>query len=204
MRRHPPAVGGECQWSIQLPTCQHRGSSGISSLRAIRIRPIKWPADVFVYHCCAFQSHEPSVEPQSQCKEFAHLCQRLCQRTVPLSPLVFRISGLELLPAVLLAAATASAQERRIQLEDLTKIVTVSDPQISPDGKSIVCVVSRQNFDEDRSDSELVLVDVSDRRPESADLQSQGGGVSALVPERRPAGIRYGRAIRQGQERRHH
>jgi len=66
-----------------------------------------------------------------------------------------------MLLAVLLAAANASAQERRIQLEDLTKIVTVSDPQISPDGKSIVCVVSRQNFDEDRSDNELVLVEVA-------------------------------------------
>ncbi|MGA8442790.1 MAG: S9 family peptidase [Candidatus Sulfotelmatobacter sp.] len=63
--------------------------------------------------------------------------------------------------AVLLAAATGSAQERRIQLEDVTKIVTVSDPQISPDGKSIICVVSRQNFDENRSDGELVLVDVA-------------------------------------------
>ncbi|MGC2229047.1 MAG: hypothetical protein WA578_18905, partial [Candidatus Sulfotelmatobacter sp.] len=63
--------------------------------------------------------------------------------------------------AVLLAATIASAQERRIQLEDLTKIVTVSDPQISPDGKSIVCVVSRPNFDENRSDHELVLVDVA-------------------------------------------
>ena len=66
-----------------------------------------------------------------------------------------------MLPAALLAAATASTQEHRIQLEDLTKIVTVSDPQISPDGQSIVCVVSRQNFDEDRSDNELLLVDVT-------------------------------------------
>src|ERR1700683_487591 len=63
--------------------------------------------------------------------------------------------------AVLLVAATAPAQEHRIQLEDLTKIVTVSDPHISPDGKSIICVVSRQNFDENRSDRELVLVDVA-------------------------------------------
>lgn len=63
--------------------------------------------------------------------------------------------------AVLLAAAAASAQEHRIQLEDLTKIVTVSDPQISPDGKSIICAVSRQSFEEDRSDRELVLVDVA-------------------------------------------
>ncbi len=37
--------------------------------------------------------------------------------------------------AVLLIAAAASAQQRRIQLEDLARIVTVSDPQISPDGK---------------------------------------------------------------------
>jgi dipeptidyl aminopeptidase/acylaminoacyl peptidase len=66
-----------------------------------------------------------------------------------------------LLLAVLLAAATMSAQEHRIQLEDLANIVTVSDAQISPDGKSIVCVVSRQNFDEDRHDKELVLVDVA-------------------------------------------
>lgn len=66
-----------------------------------------------------------------------------------------------MLLAVLLAAAAASAQQRRIQLDDLAKIVTVSDPQISPDGKSIVCVVSRLNFEEDRSDTELVLFDVS-------------------------------------------
>jgi dipeptidyl aminopeptidase/acylaminoacyl peptidase len=66
-----------------------------------------------------------------------------------------------ILLAVFLAAPTVPAQQHGIQLEDLTKIVTVSDPQISPDGKSIVCVVARQNFDEDRSDRELVLVDVA-------------------------------------------
>jgi dipeptidyl aminopeptidase/acylaminoacyl peptidase len=66
-----------------------------------------------------------------------------------------------MLLALLLASGTASAQQRRIQFEDLTKIVTVSDPQISPDGKSIVCIVSRPNFDENRSDRELVLVNVA-------------------------------------------
>jgi len=39
-----------------------------------------------------------------------------------------------ILLAVLLAAATVSAQHRRIQLDDLAKVVTVSDPQTSPDG----------------------------------------------------------------------
>ena len=62
---------------------------------------------------------------------------------------------------VLLAAGSVSAQQRRIQLNDLEKVVTVSDPQISPDGKSIVCVVSRPNFEEDRYDDELVLIDVA-------------------------------------------
>ena len=75
-------------------------------------------------------------------------------------PRPLRALGVMLL-TVLFAALTTSAQEHRIQLEDLTKIVNVSDPQISPDGKSIVCVVSRPNFDEDRSDRELVLVDVA-------------------------------------------
>lgn len=62
---------------------------------------------------------------------------------------------------VLFAVATLLARQRRIQLNDLAKVVTVSDPQISPYGKSIVCVVSRPNFAEDRYDNELVLVDVA-------------------------------------------
>jgi hypothetical protein len=66
-----------------------------------------------------------------------------------------------MLLAALFAATLASAQQRRIQLDDLAKVVTVSDPQISPDGKSIVCLVSRPNFEEDRYDAELVLVDVA-------------------------------------------
>ena len=66
-----------------------------------------------------------------------------------------------MLLAVLLAGVTASAQERRIQIDDVANIVTVSDPQISPDGRSIVCVVSRPNFEDDRYDNELVLVDVA-------------------------------------------
>jgi dipeptidyl aminopeptidase/acylaminoacyl peptidase len=66
-----------------------------------------------------------------------------------------------MLLTVLLVAGTMSAQERGIQLADLAKVVTVSDPQMSPDGKSIVCVVTRANLDEDRYDSELVLVDVA-------------------------------------------
>jgi len=66
-----------------------------------------------------------------------------------------------MMSGVLLAALPVSAQQRRIQLDDLGKVVTVSDPQVSLDSKSIVCVVSRLNLDEDRSDDQLVLVDVA-------------------------------------------
>jgi len=48
-----------------------------------------------------------------------------------------------------------------MQLDDLGRIVRVSDPQIAPDGKSIVIVVARANYDENRYDADLVLVDVA-------------------------------------------
>jgi len=62
---------------------------------------------------------------------------------------------------VLAAPGRASAQSRKIELGDLQKIVNVSSPQISPDGKSIVVIVSRVNWDEDRYDNQLVLVDIA-------------------------------------------
>src|SRR5579872_426177 len=43
---------------------------------------------------------------------------------------------------------------RTIQLDDFTKISSVSDPQISPDGKSIAFVLSRINLEQDRARSE--------------------------------------------------
>jgi dipeptidyl aminopeptidase/acylaminoacyl peptidase len=48
-----------------------------------------------------------------------------------------------------------------IASDDLGRLVGVSDPQISPDGKSVAVVVGRPNYDKNRSDTELVLVDVA-------------------------------------------
>src|SRR6185295_11780923 len=58
-------------------------------------------------------------------------------------------------------AVAGVAQQRRMQLDDLGRVVRVSDPQIAPDGKSIVIVVSRANYDENRYDADLVLVDIA-------------------------------------------
>jgi dipeptidyl aminopeptidase/acylaminoacyl peptidase len=53
------------------------------------------------------------------------------------------------------------ADARIMALDDVRRIVAVSEPQVSPDGKSIAVVVSRVNWDEDRRDSSIVLIDVA-------------------------------------------
>jgi len=60
-----------------------------------------------------------------------------------------------------IVATAGSAHARRIQPDDVASIVSVSDPQIAPDGRSIVCVVSRPDLEHDRTDNELVLVDIA-------------------------------------------
>ena len=81
-----------------------------------------------------------------------------------------------LLATLAAGASLASAQSRHIELNDLTKIVSVSDPQISPDGKSIVVVVGRQNLEQDRTERELVQIDIA------------SGTQHALTYERKTAG----------------
>src|SRR5215469_11028283 len=81
-----------------------------------------------------------------------------------------------LLATLVGGASLVSAQSRHIELNDLAKIVSVSDPQISPDGKSIVVVVGRQNLEQDRIERELVQIDIA------------GGAQHALTYERKTAG----------------
>ncbi len=64
--------------------------------------------------------------------------------------------------ALSLIAGDAAAAER-FDLVQNGRIVRLSDPQISPDGRSAVVVVSRANYEENRYDAELVLVDVASR-----------------------------------------
>ena len=84
--------------------------------------------------------------------------------------------GLAFLLALALGGALVSAQSRHIELSDLPKIVSVSDPQISQDGKTIVVVVGRQNLEQNRTDRELVQIDIA------------SGAQHALTYERKTAG----------------
>jgi len=88
-----------------------------------------------------------------------------------------------LLATIVFGAHSVSAQTRTLQLDDLTKITTVSDPQISPDGKSIACVVSRINLEQDRSDRELVLIDISTGAPHALTHDRKGVGSPRWSPE---------------------
>jgi Tol biopolymer transport system component len=97
----------------------------------------------------------------------------------------------------LTAHSRANAQSRKIELGDLQKIVNVSSPEISPDGKSIVIVVSRVNWDEDRYDSQLMLVDIatSAQRP----LTNVRRGLSS--PQWSPSGDRLAFLAEPGEEK---
>jgi len=70
-----------------------------------------------------------------------------------------KFSQIAVASAFLLTAASAPAS--RYTADDVVRVIRVSDPQISPDGKSIVIVVGHPNFKTDKIDNELVLVDIA-------------------------------------------
>jgi dipeptidyl aminopeptidase/acylaminoacyl peptidase len=63
--------------------------------------------------------------------------------------------------AVLATALPAQQPTHRFTLDDFSRVTRVGDPQISPDGKFVIAVVSRPNLDEDRYDPELIEIDVA-------------------------------------------
>lgn len=87
-----------------------------------------------------------------------------------------------LLPLGAFTALSAPGQTRQIELNDLLKIVAVSDPQISPDGKTIVFVVSRPNLDKDRSDRQLVQIDIASGKQRVLTYERQGVGSPRWSP----------------------
>ena len=97
-----------------------------------------------------------------------------------------------------IAPGKAEAQARKIELGDIQKIVDISNPAISPDGKSIVIIVWRVNWDEDRYDNQLVLVDIATgaQRP----LTNIRKGLDS--PQWSPSGDRLAFLAEAGEEKR--
>ena len=51
--------------------------------------------------------------------------------------------------------------QKKFELADYARFVNISDPQISPDGKAVVIVVSRPDYVQNRFNTELVWIDVA-------------------------------------------
>ncbi len=59
-----------------------------------------------------------------------------------------------------LSMVPLSVSARSIQVSDVRHIVDVADPQMSPDAKQIVCLLTRPNYGQNTYDSQLLLVDI--------------------------------------------
>lgn len=81
------------------------------------------------------------------------------RKTARLAPIAFGALGAVF--ATALWPAQLQAQQKTFQVPDTEKIVSVSDPQISPDDKSIAYVVGHINMKEDGTDTEIVLIDIA-------------------------------------------
>jgi dipeptidyl aminopeptidase/acylaminoacyl peptidase len=87
----------------------------------------------------------------------------------------------KIIPAFLAAAAVLLAA--RFSPEAAGRIIRVTDPQISPDGKSIAVVVSHANFEENRYDPELILIDVASGRHRSLARDRRGLSAARWSPD---------------------
>src|SRR5262245_34824584 len=91
--------------------------------------------------------------------------------------------------AVLLGSSVAALAEtppKRFELADLSRVARLDDPQVAPDGKSIVLVVSRADDGENRYQKDLYAIDVATRAMRR--LTHDQPGVSS--PRLSPAGDR--------------
>jgi len=79
-------------------------------------------------------------------------------------------------------AAPAAAQGKRLELSDLQRLVNVADPALSPDGKTVACIVSRVNWSDDRFDQDLVLVDVATGAQRRLTFERKGLGSPQWSP----------------------
>ena len=65
-----------------------------------------------------------------------------------------------ILIALLLSLTPSVFGQTKFGLSEYPKMVNLSDSQISPDGKSVVVVVSRPDYDKNRNNAELVMIDI--------------------------------------------
>jgi dipeptidyl aminopeptidase/acylaminoacyl peptidase len=85
--------------------------------------------------------------------------------------------------APLFLAVSAALFAARFGIDQIGRIVRLADPQIAPDGRSIALVVSRTNYEEDRYDPELVLIDVATHNQRSLTRDRRGVSQARWSPD---------------------
>jgi dipeptidyl aminopeptidase/acylaminoacyl peptidase len=98
---------------------------------------------------------------------------------------------MRLISALLCFAVCATAlPASAFDFSDARRVVSVSDPQISPDGTRVVYVRGKADFEKDRTDRQLVLIDVRtraqrqltwDRKGVSSPVWSANGNAIAFL-----------------------
>ncbi len=74
--------------------------------------------------------------------------------------MIMRAAG-GIIALALLLSLPSQGNARTATVRDLVRIVRLSDPHFSPDGKTVAVVETRANVDVDEFESEIVLVDVA-------------------------------------------
>ncbi len=75
---------------------------------------------------------------------------------------------------VLMALPGFSQTSRPFRLKDLQKLVRISSPRISPDGKQVAMVVSRPDWKNDKNKQEIDLVQIADGSLRKLTFQREG------------------------------
>src|SRR5258708_15680965 len=96
---------------------------------------------------------------------------------------------------LLLIAAPLAAQKHAITFEDFIALKSVSDPQLSPDGKWVAYTVSIPSLQDNRNVSRVSVAEVATGKSR----QLTGGPGSDRQPRRAPRGheLRFGSTAQQ-------
>ncbi|MET0330393.1 MAG: S9 family peptidase [Dyella sp.] len=88
---------------------------------------------------------------------------------------VFRLVALAgCVAASLPLAQAATSPAQAFQLADLRQLVRLSDPQISPDGRHVALIVKHWNWQADKSESAIELIDVATGKARTLTLHRKG------------------------------
>src|SRR5439155_1606717 len=101
--------------------------------------------------CAARRRRSPTARPDAWCKRSSMPRTKRSQLPARVALALFALA----------APVAATGQARRLAPDDLAMLVRLSDPEISPDGRAIAFLAARPNYEANRYDTELILLDIA-------------------------------------------